>query len=924
MKTSTVPKVSLLKLLPFLIFGILVIGAVVTAVWIGNLDGWAVSSAGLTTSRVGLVNGSQADEVAGGSEDSGNQDRASAILLVGGRVFTQGPAGVIEADVLVENGMIQRVGQNLRAPRHVRRIDARGMMVTPGLIDAQSALWTTGAAGSDDARDGSLNILDAVDIYDDSWEEAAARGVTAVYVQPGAGVLGGKGAVLSVGPVSSLEDLLLLEDAALHGSIGSESNYETIKGVLEGAKKYGEAWKKYREFLQEKSEKEQEEAAAVETRRGGRTGRGQRAAGQQATGERRAGQRTAGRRQAETAAEASQEEQQVEETVAEPNEPEFDAVKEVVLRVLEREVPLRLKAEKEEDLQFALTLADEFKICLVIEGAFEAHELTDDLAGRNVKYVLGPMFAAPAAPAQPAAMNDALRQIRRQYPGIQIPAPAAAPAPTAEEKRPDEWPTSVTGMKPVWALGTFSTADRDARLLRLHAAEAVALGVNADEVLKAMTSGAAQVLGVADQVGSIETGKRADIVVFNGHPTDPATAVRIVLVGGQVVYEDEGAGAIAAGGEVVSKVEFPKVLPSRYALQSSRVLNESGQFGPMVILVEDGKIVRASNSRRRMRDVPVFDLGDAVVTPGLIQGHTDLGLGGEISQEGKADACYLRAADAYFPVGNKAGEALQKEGFLAALLAPGDRNVLAGVCAVVRFDETSERGKYLVKADAGQKIVMSAGSRVAERFPVSLYGQVEFVSSALEGEMVDLYLYHSEAIQAQIDAERKQNMRSMQNGNGGRAFVVVENDLEVRAVLGLIDQYSLPVVLVGAAEVKGGFDRIKSKTMGIIAKAPGLGEFDRTFDSLVKASKAGVPVAFGFGKADEIRQAASRAVGLGMSRAAALKGLTSYAALLLGVEDQLGTIGEGYRADLVIWSGSPLDLRSEVKEVIVEGKVVRK
>ena len=80
------------------------------------------------------------------------------------------------------------------------------------------------------------------------------------------------------------------------------------------------------------------------------------------------------------------------------------------------------------------------------------------------------------------------------------------------------------------------------------------------------------------------------------------------------------------------------MLPSRYALRSSRVLGESGEFGPMVILVEDGKIVRASNSRRRMGDVPVFDLGDAVVTPGLIQGHTDLGLGGEMNQVGKADA----------------------------------------------------------------------------------------------------------------------------------------------------------------------------------------------------------------------------------------------------------------------------------------------
>ncbi|MCP4710298.1 MAG: hypothetical protein GY869_16875, partial [Planctomycetes bacterium] len=370
MKISTAPRVSFLKILPFLMFGILVIGAVFTAVWIGNSDSGAVSSTGLTTSRVGLVYDNQAE-----SEGSSNQNRSTAILITGGRVFTQGPAGVIEGDILIENGMIQGVGQNLRAPRNVRRIDARGMIVTPGLIDAQSALWTTAAAGDDDARDGSLNILDAVDIYGDAWEEAAARGVTAVYVQPGAGVLGGRGAVLSVGPGSSIEEMLLLEDASLHGSISSESNFEAIKGVLEDAKKYGEAWKKYREFQKEKSGKEQEEVAAEETRRRGRTVRGQRTADQQATGERRAGQRTTGRRQAETSVEASQEEQQVEETVAEPNEPEFDAVKEFVLRVLEREVPLRLEAEEEEDLRYALTLADEFGICLVIEGAFEAHEL---------------------------------------------------------------------------------------------------------------------------------------------------------------------------------------------------------------------------------------------------------------------------------------------------------------------------------------------------------------------------------------------------------------------------------------------------------------------------------------------------------------------------------------------------------------------
>ncbi len=909
MKTFMAPKISLRTILLLLIVGILVSSAALTAAWIGLQEGQYPASGPVVEIRE--VRPTPSDPAAGLVIATLVQDRPQVIVIQGGRVHTQTAAGVIEADILVEDGKITAVKPNIRAPADARRIDAQGLIVTPGLIDAQSSLWTTAAARNDGASDGSLNIVDAVNIYDDSWEEVAAQGVTAVYVQPTSGTLSGRGAVLSVDQASSIDQLLLAGDAALHGSISSEGNYNSIKRALEAAKKYGEKWDKYRQALKEKEEKEKEEEKQVQEeppQRMGRRGRGQ---------------RQTERQQQEQASQKEQEQEKPEQKVAEPNEPEVDDNKEFILKVLKREIPLRIKVQEQDDLGYALAVADEFKIRLVIEGADQAHQVKDDLEGRNVKYVLGPMFEPPPALAAAPEIDQMMRQIRRQFPGLIVPVPAAPASASSPNEKPDEWPTSVTNMKPIWALGSFSSTDRDSRLLRFHAAAAVARGMDADEVLKAMTFGAAQVLGVAEKTGSIEEGKRADIAIFNGHPTDPAATVKAVIVGGRLVFEGEQAPKIdPSTNRSQDRKELPAVLPEKFTLLSRRVLDASGKFVSMTITVEDGQITSIRTRPRRIGS-DFIDLGDAVVTPGLIQAHTNLGLAGEIDQAGKADASYIRAADAYFPIGNKPGQELQKQGFLAALLAPGERNVLAGVCAVVRFDQTCDKAKYLIEPEAGQKLVLSAAGRAAERYPVSLFGQKEMLTSVFEGDMPDLYLYHSQAIQAQIDAQRRRQVQAVLNGTA-RAFLAVENDLEVKAALELIDQFDLQGVLVGAQDIKGNFEQIQREAIGIIARPPGLNAFDRSFEPIVKASQAGVPLAFGFGSADQIRRAAGRAVGLGMPRDAALKALTSDAAKIIGAEDKIGQIAEGYRADLVIWDGSPLDMRSKVVKIIVAGKVVNK
>ncbi|MFN2243410.1 MAG: amidohydrolase family protein, partial [Anaerolineae bacterium] len=74
------------------------------------------------------------------------------------------------------------------------------------------------------------------------------------------------------------------------------------------------------------------------------------------------------------------------------------------------------------------------------------------------------------------------------------------------------------------------------KYLTINAALAVREGMTEEDALKAITINAAKVIGVENRVGSLEVGKDADVVVFDGHPFDYRTVTELVLVNGEVAY----------------------------------------------------------------------------------------------------------------------------------------------------------------------------------------------------------------------------------------------------------------------------------------------------------------------------------------------------------------------------------------------------
>lgn len=444
---------------------------------------------------------------------------SKTIALVGGRILTQTPAGAVEGTIVIRDGLIVAVGPKVEVPADAARIDISGCTVTPGLIDARSSLWLSGTANRETATDGGLDILDGVDPHEDDWKEVVRQGVTSVYVQP-SGLLGGHGAVLRVGPAESVEDLLVKPSAALQASFTTAPAPTPAPAPQQN---FG--------------------------RRGGGPPPVQAPTPAPAPAPNNALTRQAQYEQLKRALDSAKQydESWKKAEKAKQKSPtgvKKDATKDFMRKVLAGDVPLRVEAQREDDVRNALKLADEFKIRVVLDGVGSPRSAAESVASRRVPLVLGPFADSDAAGT-----------------------------------RSGNWPKSLLAADSKWALGTFSSQPRGSRLLRVHAAGAVARGLDPASVLRAMTRDAAEILGVSERLGSIAAGKQADVSVFAGDPLDPSVPVRLVVSKGAIVHQASPSIVAAAPRPKVDKeiAALPAKLPKQYALKTKNLIQEDGK-----------------------------------------------------------------------------------------------------------------------------------------------------------------------------------------------------------------------------------------------------------------------------------------------------------------------------------------------------------
>ncbi|MDQ2702433.1 MAG: amidohydrolase family protein [Pseudomonadota bacterium] len=164
----------------------------------------------------------------------------------------------------------------------------------------------------------------------------------------------------------------------------------------------------------------------------------------------------------------------------------------------------------------------------------------------------------------------------------------------------------------------------------------------------------------------------------------------------------------------------------------------------------------------------------------------------------------------------------------------------------------------------------------------------------------------------------------------GLVMVEVQRAADIVQLLRWSERRNVRIAIAGGAEAWQVASALAAAKVPVfvdpLANLPG--NFDTlgaTMENAARLRKAGVAVGFSQAgdashNARKVRQLAGNAVANGMAWDAALAGLTSVPAQTLGVADQLGSIAVGRRADLVLWSGDPLELTSLPDQVWLDGR----
>lgn len=360
-------------------------------------------------------------------------------------------------DILVEDGKIKAIGENLEIPEGTEIVDAEGLQVYPGFVEAHGHIgldgYGIGYEGMDynemnDIISPQMRGIDGVKPMDPAFPMAAAAGVTCVCVGPGsANVLGGTFTTIkTVG--KRVDDMVVRDGVAMKCAFGE--NPKRVYREKKDSSRMTTAALLRETLFKAKEYMEKKEAAGDDLSK----------------------------------------------------RPSFDIKLEALIPVLKKEIPLKAHAHAAEDIFTALRIAREFDLKITLEHVTEGHLIAEELAKENVPLAVGPTLTS--------ASKFELRNKSWTTPGLLAAAGCQVSIITDSPVIPQE-------------------------CLPLCAGLAVRAGMEPFAALQAITINPAKHAGIADRVGSLETGKDADIVITDGCPFEVSTKVEYVFIDGKKI-----------------------------------------------------------------------------------------------------------------------------------------------------------------------------------------------------------------------------------------------------------------------------------------------------------------------------------------------------------------------------------------------------
>lgn len=391
--------------------------------------------------------------------------------------------------------------------------------------------------------------------------------------------------------------------------------------------------------------------------------------------------------------------------------------------------------------------------------------------------------------------------------------------------------------------------------------------------------------------------------------------------------------ALAAALALLSGNAFAQNLLIRNA--TVHTAGAQGTLKNTDVLVRDGNIA-AIGTGLPAGNATVVDAGGKPLTPSFFGGVSAIGLD-EVSSEdptndhalalGQGKQMVVRpefdVSLAYNPASVLVPIA-RVEGIGFTLLGADTANggsIIAGQGAVVRLDGSADpAGPKLLFVQLGSDgASLSGGTRASQWMLLDQF--IDEVRGRIPAN----------APMAMLTPAGRATLARYLDG-GGRVMVGVHRAADIRQLLRWSQRHGVRIA------IQGGDEAWKLAPQLAAAKVPvfldPLSNLPRSFDQLgatlenaARLRSAGVAVAFSQSdkashNARKIRQLAGNAVANGMSWEDGLAGLTRVPAETLGVGDRIGTIAIGKRADLVLWSGDPLDVSSTARQVWFDGRAI--
>jgi imidazolonepropionase-like amidohydrolase len=191
-----------------------------------------------------------------------------------------------------------------------------------------------------------------------------------------------------------------------------------------------------------------------------------------------------------------------------------------ILAALRREIPVRVPASRKSEIRDAIRLATDHGLRLVVEDALEAWLVAEELSRAGATAVVTPRhrWRDPAVAEPNGGSVETAAILERAGARFCLQPPGG--------------PGMIGG-----GITMGGLAGRDLMEIFVEGCFAVRGGASEREVLRSLTLGGAEALGVADRIGSIEPGKDADLVVFDGDPLHYLTRVDLAFVGGRLLYD---------------------------------------------------------------------------------------------------------------------------------------------------------------------------------------------------------------------------------------------------------------------------------------------------------------------------------------------------------------------------------------------------